>query len=325
MLLAGPRREEIELARGEMQTAMTRQEHAEKRFDEAGQIRVTRLSKSKAAVKAVEERLQFKRAELRRLTELFTRGLVSRTQLEESQHEVALEEKELETAEAELQIVSADALAETGQDLAVSRNQVDEAGGKLKLLLAGSRPEAVEAIEAAIARLVARQHLLSEHVRLTAIVSPTSGVVGVVTPPRPKDSSSTGGSTPRLSEKVGEQVNKGDLIARVFELDRTTPEVTISEKEIADVTPGQKVVLKARAYPDKALTGKVKAIAPAANDDTDLARKVFRITIEMDGDSLLLKPEMTGTAKIFCGDRSIWDLLTRRAERYLRVEFWSWW
>jgi hypothetical protein len=45
----------------------------------------------------------------------------------------------------------------------------------------------------------------------------------------------------------------------------------------------------------------------------------------MDGDSLLLKPEMTGTAKIFCGDRSIWDLLTRRAERYLRVEFWSWW
>jgi hypothetical protein len=34
---------------------------------------------------------------------------------------------------------------------------------------------------------------------------------------------------------------------------------------------------------------------------------------------------MTGTAKIFCGTRSIWTLLTRRVERYVRVEFWSWW
>jgi len=47
------------------------------------------------------------------------------------------------------------------------------------------------------------------------------------------------------------------------------------------------------------LTGKVKSIAPAADDDTDLARKVFRVAIDMGGDSQLLKPEMTGTAKIF--------------------------
>jgi putative peptide zinc metalloprotease protein len=326
MLRAGPRREEIELTRDEVQTAITRQEHAARRFEEAGRIRGTRLSKSQAAVRAAQERLQFKRAELRRFTELFANGLVSQKQLDESQHEVAVEEKELETAEAELQIVSADDLGETRQDLAVSRKQVDEAGGKLKLLLAGSRPEAVEATEAAIARLEAQRHFLSEQVRLTAIVSPTSGVVGAVGPPRPKDGSAAAATAgPRLRQRVGEQVNKGDLIARVFDLDRTTTEITISEKEIADVTPGQKVVLKARAYPGKALTGKVKSIAPAADDDTDLARKVFRVAIDMEGDSKLLKPEMTGTAKIFCGTRSVWGLLTRRTERYLRVEFWSWW
>jgi Cu(I)/Ag(I) efflux system membrane fusion protein len=124
---------------------------------------------------------------------------------------------------------------------------------------------------------------------------------------------------------VGEQVNRGDLIARVFDLNRTTAEITVSEKEIADVKPGQKVVLKARAYPDRALAGRVKTIAPAADDDPALARKIFRVTIEMDGDSQLLKPEMTGTAKIFCGSQSIWSVLTRRFERYVRVEFWSWW
>src|SRR6266487_101306 len=124
---------------------------------------------------------------------------------------------------------------------------------------------------------------------------------------------------------IGYPKLRPDLIVKVFELDRTTPEITISEKEIADVTPGQTVMLKARAYPNRALSGKVKSIAPAADDDTDLARKVFRVAIEMDGDSQSLKPEMTGIAKIFCGTRSIWGLLTRRTERYLRVEFWSGW
>ncbi len=325
MLRAGPRHEEIELTRDEMQTALTRQEQAGKRFDEAGRIRGTRLAKSQAAVKAAQERLQFKRADLRRVTELFAGGLVSQKQLEESQHDAALEEKELETAEAELQIVSADDLGEARQGLAVSRRQVEEAGAKLKLLLAGSRPEAVEAIAASLTRFEAQRQFLADQVRLTAIRSPTTGVVGAAIPPRSKDSTSVPAPAPRLGEKVGEQVNKGDLIARVFDLNRTTAEITVSEKEIADVKPGQKVVLKARAYPDRALAGRVKTIAPAADDDTDLARKIFRVTIEMDGDSQFLKPEMTGTAKIFCGSQSIWSVLTRRFERYVRVEFWSWW
>jgi putative peptide zinc metalloprotease protein len=325
MLRAGPRREEIELARQEVQTAVTRRDGAERRFAEAGRIRATRLTKSEAAVRAAEEQLQFKRAELRRFTELFASGLVPSKQLEESQHDVALQEKALETAHAELETVSADDLGETREHLAVSRKQADEAGGKLKLLMAGSRPEAIEATEAAIARLEQEQRFLTEQLRLTAIISPTTGVVGAAMLPRPSNPSTPAVVIPRLKEKIGEQVNKGDPIARVFELDRITAEVTVPEKEIADVTPGQRVVLKARAFPDKAVNGTVKTIAPAANDDNELGRKVFRVTIEMDGDSALLKPEMTGTAKIFCGTRSVWGLLTRRIERYLRVEFWSWW
>jgi multidrug resistance efflux pump len=308
-----------------MHTAVTRQEQAGKRFDEAGRIRGTRLSRAQAAIRAAEERLQFKRADLRRFTELFESGLVSQKQLDESRHDVALEEKELETAEAELQMVSADDRGEARRDLAVSKKQVEEADGKLKLLLAGSRPEAIEAIEASLARLEAQRQFLAEQIRLTRIVSPTSGVVGAPASPRPKDPNMPAVLAPRLREKAGEQVNKGDLIARVFDLNRTTAELIVPEKEIAEVAPGQTVVLKARAYPDRALSGRVKAIAPAADDDTDLGRKVFRVTIEIERDSQLLKPEMTGTAKIFCGSRSIWGVVTRRIERYLRVEFWSWW
>jgi hypothetical protein len=53
--------------------------------------------------------------------------------------------------------------------------------------------------------------------------------------------------------------------------------------------------------------------------------KVVRVTTTLDNTERLLKSEMTGTAKIICGERPILDLLTRRLARYFRVEFWSWW
>ena len=49
------------------------------------------------------------------------------------------------------------------------------------------------------------------------------------------------------------------------------------------------------------------------------------VTTQLDNAAGLLKPEMTGNAKIYCGKQRAIDLLTRRIVRYLRVEFWSWW
>jgi multidrug resistance efflux pump len=309
MLRAGPRPEEIELARREIQTARTRHDHARRRFEEAERLRATRLSKAEATVHAARERLEYTRTDRARQKELFAQGLISRKQLDDTDQEVALREKELDVAQAEGLLVSGETLAELRQDLAVTQNQVDEAGGKLALLLAGSRPETIEATEAEIARLETHQRYLADQVRLTTVVSPAAGII----------------TTPKLKEKVGEHVNRGDLIVKVYELERVTPEIAVSEKEIADVQPGQPVVLKARAYPGERFAGTVKAIAPAAIEDPGLGRKVFRVTIQMDHASDLLKPEMTGNAKIYCGSRPIVHLLTRRIARYVRVEFWSWW
>ncbi len=51
----------------------------------------------------------------------------------------------------------------------------------------------------------------------------------------------------------------------------------------------------------------------------------MRWVLAEGSDDLLLKPQMTGTAKIHCGERRVIALLSRRLVRYLRVEFWSWW
>jgi len=53
--------------------------------------------------------------------------------------------------------------------------------------------------------------------------------------------------------------------------------------------------------------------------------KPILITTEIENEASLLKPGMTGMAKIYCGEHRMIDLLTRRLSRTFRVEFWSWW
>jgi putative peptide zinc metalloprotease protein len=218
--------------------------------------------------------------------------------------------------------------------LALGKAVQAESKSKLELLLAGSRPEEIEAMKASCASLETQRLYLQEQIRLMRVLSPASGIVA--TPAR------------QLMEMKNQLVKKGDLIAKVYDLKMITAEMVISERDIADVRVGQKVVLKARAYPEMTFHGKVTTIATVAQVSSSsstasavaqvqggtqpgtltrsaVAPKTVTITTEIDNTSLLLKPEMTGQAKIFCGERRLLDLVIRRLARTAKVEFWSWW
>lgn len=309
MLRTGPTPQEIHLAQSELQTGRTRQQQLERQFAEALQMHGSRRSRAESGMTAAETRLQYDQKDLERTRELFRLGLISRTQLDRSEEQVRLRERELEGARAEVALVVSDGLSQLGGDLAIARRTVEENDGRLRVLLAGSRPEAIEAVEAEVARLEVRRRQLASELQLTVVKSSAAGVI----------------ATPRLKEKRGAHVANGDLIAEVHEVRRVTPEIIVSEKEIGEVRPGQRVTLKARAYPETSFSGIVKAISPSAADAGGPERRVFRVTVEMEHNNGLLRPEMTGNAKLFCGKRSIFRLLTRRITRYVRVESWSWW
>jgi multidrug resistance efflux pump len=134
----------------------------------------------------------------------------------------------------------------------------------------------------------------------------------------------------------GQLVKKGDLIAKVYDFKTVTAQILVSEKEIAGVRVGQQVALRARAYPSETFRGTVTAIATSARGSSDNEQaattssgateaKTIIVTTQIDNQSLLLKPEMTGQAKIFCGPRRILDLITKNAAQTLKIDFWSWW
>lgn len=268
LLQAGPRPEDIELAR----------------------LGVTRA----------EERHTFAEKNLERDTQLLQEQLISR--------------KDYET--------SKQAVVESESDLAEAKN-------RLQVLLAGSRSEEIEAAKAGIARLETQRRYIEEQLDHTKVTSPAAGVV--VTPSR------------ELKELIGKVVKEGDLIAKVHELNTVELETPVSEKDIADVKLGQKVALKVRAYPEQTFYGTVTSIGaavqsgattqttasgtstfPAPGAASTSARTVL-VTTRIANENRLLKPGMTGMVKIFCGDRSILDLVTRRLARTIKVEFWSWW
>jgi multidrug resistance efflux pump len=190
------------------------------------------------------------------------------------------------------------------------QEELEESKGTLKLLLAGSRPEQIEATEAELSRLTWQRSYLEEELKRLRILSPINGIV----------------TTHRLKERTGATVRKGDVVAEVQELKAVTAEISIPEQEVSQIKIGQEVLLKARAHVDKSFRGKVVAISPVASKPIEgIPQRNFIVTTQLANPDLLLKGDMSGNAKISCGVRRLYEIVFRRFIRFVRVEFWSWW
>src|SRR6267378_1756263 len=254
---------------------------------------------AKASVTKAEDNLKYAQIRLAMAKRVFDENLLSRKEYED----VAA----LESA--------------ARNDLAVAKDQ-------LQLLVSGTRPEDIEATRAQVEQFKADQRHLGEQRRMLTVYSPSTGIVA--TP------------TLQLKQLTHQLVKKGDLIAKVFDLRTVTAQIAVDEKDIADVQVDQNVVLRARAYPDEVFYGTVNfvsisvlgspasggeaaALPVAPSSSSSSTKRTILISTQIDNHSLLLKPEMTGQAKILCGQRRALDLVTRRLVHTVKVEFWSWW
>lgn len=190
------------------------------------------------------------------------------------------------------------------EQLHVLKKEFEHAESDLAVLLKGSRPETIRAARSETVRLQAELDYLRWQRERTAIGSPISGVI----------------TTHHLMDRRLEHVDVGDEICRIADCDTMILEIHVSEKDVADIAVGQRVKLKVRSLPTMAFYGTVAAIAPAATRNSN--RTVVVVTSEVDNPEMLLRPGMTGKAKIYCGKRRIIELLTRKIVRFIRVEFW---
>ncbi|MGH7162810.1 MAG: PqqD family peptide modification chaperone [Planctomycetota bacterium] len=247
-LQAGPRREELEVAR--------------------------------VVVRKAEDRLTHGRAERERMRNLAATGLVTREELDRSEQAEAVLARELE-----------------------------EASARLRELEAGCPPEEIAAVEQQIARARAERAQLQEEIARAIVKAPHGGFV----------------TTRRLREKVGEYMKRGDLIAEVHEVETMTAEVAVPERDIGAVRAGMDATLRFRAYPERTFSGTVAAVAPAAMDVGSRGGRIVRVSIRVENADGLLRPNLTGYARIHAGERKALSIMTSKIRRFVRLEFWSWW
>ena len=211
------------------------------------------------------------------------------------------------------EVVAGDTIARLGDReyaarLAAIEAESAEKTARLEQLRAGPRAEEIKAARVAVAKAEAERVNLERQLNRVTVLAPHGGVV----------------ITPRLEEKVGEFVKPGDLIAEIYALETAKAEILVPERDIGEVRMGQVGKLRLRAYPDREFRGRVTEIAAATTAGSSFERTV-RVDVEIDNASRLLKPGLTGQARLYCGERRALDIVTKGIRRFLRVEFWSWW
>src|SRR5262249_18644769 len=238
---------------------------------------------------------------LARTRQLVDGGLAPRADLEKADTAVAVRQKEISETESAIRVIN----ETSGRESDLKEQELAEAESALRLMQAGTRPEQIRQVEADVARLEAEVKNLDQELVKTEIRAPIDGVV----------------STPFVERKVNKHLDPGEELCTIVDLSRVTVEMQVPEKELVDIKPGNPVWMKARSLPSVDLQGRVDFIAPVAQ--TVNGQQMVTVRSELQNETMLLKPEMTGVAKIYCGDRRIVDLVSRRLVRWIRTEFWD--
>lgn len=293
LLRAGARPEEIDKRQKLVDTKRIELTNA-RRIQEQRNALLRTLAREKSELELDEQTLTRDR-------ELSAGGLIAEADLQKAENAVKVRHDEISETEQAINVLNDTAERDADQ----KTHELAEAESDLKLLKAGTRPEQIQEAEDDVDRLSNDVRILNQELVKTEVRSPIDGVV----------------TTHFVERKLNQHLDPGDELCRIADLEHVIVEMQVPEKELADVHRGNPVTMKARSLPSVDLEGRVDSIAPVAQ--TVAGQQMVVVQSNLANPDLLLKPEMTGVAKIYCGDRRIIDLITRRLVRWIQTEFWD--
>ena len=146
----------------------------------------------------------------------------------------------------------------------------EEARQAYELSLAGSRPEQIDQAAAAVEEAEGRLQTVQNQLEDTKIRAPFGGII------TQKFASKGAFVTPTTSSSTTASATSASIVAlaKDFEVLAEVPEIDISK-----VKPGQKVEIRADAYPDQVFQGKVRLVSPEAVEQQDVTLFQVRVTI----------------------------------------------
>jgi multidrug efflux pump subunit AcrA (membrane-fusion protein) len=200
-------------------------------------------------------------------------------------------EEQLEAAEEELDIRRKELAALTASG-----------GGDSSVAIA---PASLSAKQAEVTKLEAKLREMTAGQDARSVKSPIAGVL----------------LTPRFQALSGTNVQAGDVVAEVAQVDVMQLDVLIEEEDVDAVKLGQALLLRVHSHPDQEFKSQVDFIAPQSAWIESLGRNAVRVTGVVKNPSRVLKDGMTGYAQVEARSRPLGVLLWHRLRQWLRVRF----
>lgn len=198
---------------------------------------------------------------------------------------------------------------------------------RYELVRSGPRPEELRAREAAVKETAAQLEQARNHLKDTVIRSPAHG--RFVGNPFPCS---------------GQFLNVGDLVGVVLREGTGLVEIFVPQYDGDKVSESSSVYARAWAHPTRVFSGRIEYVDSVVHDaskarlertltereirmaPTTLGdeQPVIKVLCRMQDDKGMLKPGMTGYAKIALSRQPVLLAFSRWLVRFLMVEVWSW-
>lgn len=313
-LTANTSRLEDELrVRSEMSLSANFKEHDRKRLADELRAESTQIASARALppqlavlqseIELRQTELEHNRREVERYKKLYDDGLVGGQQYDRAVAAMRLSEKEVERARALL-------------EAAMVEHRRTTTGAETSSLVAETEARAARSsFEALIAELHAnrqqseslrqRRDILQREYDGMVIQAPGSGVI----------------LGDDLRKMIGKRYTRGEEICRIGELEKFLLRIDVSEREIANVKLDSPVRFKLKTVPGRTFTGRVSKInaEPVPNQ---YGQRFYPVEVMVENSDGLLRPGMTGYARISFGRESIGLIIGDKIWQALRPELW---
>lgn len=125
-----------------------------------------------------------------------------------------------------------------------------------------------------------------------------------------------------LSQLLGSPVEQGKVLFEVAPLDAYRVIVNVDERDIAEVSLGQRGELALSGMPYDRLPFTVRNVTPVSTAQD--GRNFFRVEAQLDSASVRLRPGMEGVGKIEIGERRLLWVWTHSFVEWVQLAFWRW-
>ena len=304
ILSAGLKEKERQQKANELRSERLQISDANKRQGDApDKVLPASLAVLQSDVELKEIELSHSRQEAQRYRTLLDQGLIGSQQHDAAVNTMKIAEKELQRAQARLEAALTDhrrmtVSAET--DSLVAETEARAARSNFDALIAE-----LHANRQQVESLRVRRDILQHEYDGMNVVAPRSGVI----------------LGEDLRKMVGRRYSRGEEIVRIGELGTFLLRVDVSEREISDVRLNSPVRFKLKTLPGRVFSGQVSKInaEPMVNQQ---GQKFYPVEVSVENSDGLLRPGMSGFARISFGRQAVGLTLAQKVWHALRPELW---